>query len=197
MSQSDTKSSGGFQDKASGAKSSYSQSQKYKSQKYKSQRRRGLRSMGAMATKAAQPALRKQGFAMADLIVKWPHIIGERLAAICQPKRLVFPRGQRLNGVLHCQALGAWALELQHQSPLVIERINSYFGYQAVVKISLSQGYFDSVWRTEPSKKNDEKKLARVKLDPAVDTQLTRIENAELRKAMRSLAQQVTLKNHN
>lgn len=161
------------------------------------QRRKGLQPMGAMALKAAHPALRKQGFAMADLIVKWPHIIGERLAAICQPKRLVFPRGQRLNGVLHCQALGAWALELQHQSPLVIERINSYFGYQAVIKISLSQGYFDSVWRTEKTSKNEQQGWASVKLDPQLDTKLTRIENAELREVMQSLAQQVTFKNHN
>lgn len=105
--------------------------------------------------------------------------------------RAKIERGLALSG------FGAWALELQHQSPLVIERINSYFGYQAVIKISLSQGYFDSVWRTEKTSKNEQQGWASVKLDPQLDTKITRIENAELRQVMQSLAQQVTFKNHN
>ena len=38
------------------------------------------------------------------------------------------------------RCLGAMALELQHQTPMLLERINSYFGYRAVAQLRLVQG---------------------------------------------------------
>lgn len=42
--------------------------------------------------------------------------------------------------MLHVRVAGAFALELQHLEPVVIERINAHFGHAAVARLKLTQG---------------------------------------------------------
>ncbi len=97
----------------------------------------GPRSLAAALPEAAKRTLRHHGFAEAGIVTDWPAIVGETLAAHSTPIRLGFPRGKRLEGTLHVSVSGALALELQHLEPLVLERINGYFGYRAVGRLKL------------------------------------------------------------
>ena len=102
------------------------------------QRRGGkARSLGQLLPGLTKPILGKQGAALADILLEWPLIAGEALAGICRPDRLVFPRGRRNGGTLHLRVVSAAALELQHESPRLIERVNRYFGYAAVDRLRL------------------------------------------------------------
>ncbi len=82
-------------------------------------------------------AIGRRGFTQGVLLNDWPAIVGAGLAAVSQPEKLVFPRGERIGGVLHIRVSGGVALELQHLEPLVIERINGHFGYGAVARLRL------------------------------------------------------------
>jgi hypothetical protein len=62
------------------------------------------------------------------------------MAARTAPIKLAFPRGQATLGTLHVRVTGPFALELQHLTPQVIERINGFFGYAAVGRLALIQG---------------------------------------------------------
>ena len=97
----------------------------------------GPRSLAASLPEAAKRTLRHHGFAEAGIVTDWPAIVGEALAAHSTPLRLGFPRGKRLEGTLHVSVSGALALELQHLEPLVLARINGYFGYRAVGRLKL------------------------------------------------------------
>lgn len=105
----------------------------------------GRRKFGPTALAAAlagitDTAFRKRGFAETSIITDWPTIVGETLAAETAPQKLVFARGGTTGGVLHVRVNGAFAIELQHLMPLVIERINGYFGFAAVARIAMTQG---------------------------------------------------------
>ena len=101
---------------------------------------RGLLAVGTSLPKIAAPALRKRGFAQAKLITDWPAIVGEMLARKTLPQKLVFPRGNRGDGILHLRVSSGFALELQHIAPQLIERINAFFGYRAVADLRYQQG---------------------------------------------------------
>ena len=101
---------------------------------------RGLLAVGVSLPKIAAPALRKRGFAQARLITDWPAIVGEKLANETMPQKLVFQRSNRGDGILHLRVSPAYALELQHIAPQVIERINAFFGYRAVADFRYQQG---------------------------------------------------------
>lgn len=93
------------------------------------------------------PALAAQGFAASDVVVAWPEIAGERLAAFSRPMKLEWPkrgghdpRDRPEPATLVVRVEGAFALEMQHVAPLLIERINARYGWRAVRRIVLKQG---------------------------------------------------------
>jgi hypothetical protein len=102
-------------------------------------RRGGMRAIGAALPAATKGAVARRGFAEARLLLDWPAIVGEALARQTVPERLQRPRGEG-GGVLHVRVAGAFALELQHLEPVVIERINAHFGHAAVARLKLTQG---------------------------------------------------------
>ena len=85
-----------------------------------------------------EPAARRRGLAEAKLLTEWPTVIGQALAARCHPVRLSHsadPSG----GILSLHVAGTAALELQHSEPQILERINGFFGYEAVHRLRLIQ----------------------------------------------------------
>jgi hypothetical protein len=97
----------------------------------------GPRLIGRAVPEVAGKALGKRGLAFGALLTDWPSVVGPQLALRTAPDKLSFPRGKREDATLHIRAMGAVALELQHLEPLIVERINGFFGYRAVARIRL------------------------------------------------------------
>jgi hypothetical protein len=94
---------------------------------------------------AIDPLLARQGFGASDIVLYWEEIVGQRLASMSEPLCLRWPpRGARggdlLPATLVVRVEGAHALELQHVSGMVIERVNAYLGFNCVGRIALKQG---------------------------------------------------------
>jgi hypothetical protein len=99
------------------------------------------RRVGTILPPAARKAFRQKGFAEGAVVRHWREIAGERLARTTLPLRLSFPRGKRAEGAtLHLVTAAGAALEVQHQIPLLIEKLNLFYGYPAVARIALRQG---------------------------------------------------------
>jgi hypothetical protein len=67
-------------------------------------------------------------------------VIGADLAQKLSPERIVFARNERRNGTLRLRCASAFATEAQHLEPVLIERINAFFGYGAIARLVLVQG---------------------------------------------------------
>jgi hypothetical protein len=103
-------------------------------------RYRGPRKIAELLPAIAGQAIRRYGFAEARLLTHWRALLGETLGARTVPVRLRFPFGERQGGVLVIRASGPVALEVQHLAPQLIERLNGFFGYPAVVALRIEQG---------------------------------------------------------
>jgi len=104
------------------------------------ERRGAVRALAAEVPRIAGLALGKYGFGEAQLVTQWDAVMGSELAEKLAPDRLSFPRGERRGGTLRLRVAAGFALEAQHMEPLLIERINGFFGYAAVARIMLVQG---------------------------------------------------------
>jgi hypothetical protein len=104
------------------------------------ERRGRVRAIAAEVPRIAGAVLGKRGFAEAQLVAQWPAIIGDSLAQGVSPEKLSFPRGERREGTLHLRVAPGLALEVQHREPVLVERINAFFGYRAVARLALKQG---------------------------------------------------------
>jgi hypothetical protein len=95
----------------------------------------GFRAVGVAVSKLAAPVVvRRGGGILVRLKSEWPAIIGPDWAAVSWPTAL----GR--DGVLKLRAASTAALELQHRAPLLIERINLFFGRLVVTRLALVQG---------------------------------------------------------
>jgi len=97
------------------------------------------RSLSAVAGPIARKALGKRFAALGALLGDWPHIVGADMARRTQAEKLEFPHGERQGGTLTIRAASADALELQHETPRILERLNGHFGYRAIDRIKLIQ----------------------------------------------------------
>ncbi len=108
------------------------------------QRRRGgagPKAVAAEIERLTRPAIGRRGFAEAGVITEWPAIVGPALAAQTCPLKITRAGGESPSGTLHLRvASGAMAMQLQHLEPLVIERVNGYFGYRAIDRLAITQG---------------------------------------------------------
>ena len=97
---------------------------------------------------AIDPALAKQGFGESSIILHWDEIVGPRIAKASEPLKLQWPpRGPKSSpdarlepAILVIKVEGSFALELQHQAPLVIERVNAHLGWRCIGKLAMRQG---------------------------------------------------------
>lgn len=104
------------------------------------ERRGYLRAVGQELPRIAGRVLGKRGLGEAQLVAEWSAIVGPELSAETLPVKLSFAAGGRKNGTLKLRVTSAAALAVQHREPLILERINGFFGYAAVAQLALIQG---------------------------------------------------------
>jgi hypothetical protein len=99
-------------------------------------------------------AFRRFGFVQSSVVTRWPEIVGERHAQVCMPEAIRFPPGEKSDGILQLVVLPAHAPLIQHVIPEIVERVNRFFGYKAVVRVKMRQGAVQpprgEAARTEP-----------------------------------------------
>ena len=98
------------------------------------------RSVSSMLPDAGRAAFRRFGFVQSSVVSRWREIVGERYADVSAPESIRFPHGKREGGVLTLVVEGAYATTIQHVAPVIVERVNRFFGYEAVEKIAFRQG---------------------------------------------------------
>ncbi|MGE0005674.1 MAG: DUF721 domain-containing protein, partial [Parvibaculaceae bacterium] len=89
-------------------------------------------------------AFARYGFAYADLITQWPAIVGEDVAQWSEPERIKWPRPgadeRRQGGTLVIRVTPGRGLDLQHETPRIIDRINAFHGFSAITQVKIRQG---------------------------------------------------------
>src|SRR3569833_2017042 len=100
--------------------------------------------LSAMLGDVLTAAYAKQGFAARELVIRWAEIAGSELAAHAEPLKMQWPRsvdGQPQEpATLVLRVEGPMALEIQHSSDVILERVNRNFGWLAVGRLALRQG---------------------------------------------------------
>lgn len=107
---------------------------------------KGLRNISRLAQDIGRVSFKKQGFNGIEIFKQWPYIVGDHLNQYCAPEKISWPRGRsevdsdQLNGAtLVIKCLGAFALEIESNAPIILQRANIMFGYAAIGKIKLKQ----------------------------------------------------------
>jgi len=101
------------------------------------------RRLGELLERCLSQTLARQGFASTELVTRWPEIVGAEIAAHAEPLKISWPRGPHAEATTPATLLlrveGPSAIEIQHLSGVILERVNRFFGWRAVGKVALRQ----------------------------------------------------------
>ena len=117
----------------------------------------------------------KFGANSGDLKSRWREIVGESLAIRSEPVKLVKTRAG--GATLELRVAGPVAALIQHQAPLILDRLNLYLGAGAVAKLRIMQGPLSrdparNAGRSAAAKVAAPIRRARSPLDAAVERKL-------------------------
>lgn len=154
-----------------------------------------LQGISSVLGNIAKRMLGKKAFVEADIICNWANIVGDEMADFLIPVNISFKKGERSDGVLTIAAAGgAFALEVQLKNKLLIDKVNTFFGYRAVSSIKIIQ---------DPNialKKNDdipniEKKLVTKEEENYIKSLSENVKNTELSLALQRLGEAIVVNN--
>ena len=154
-------------------------------------RRGRVRALGETLQPITRQALGSRCLAEATLIAEWPTVAGEDTARLCQPRHLRFPkRDIRRDGTLTLRVKPAEATRLSYREPVLVERINAFFGYRAVARLRLEQGPLKQRERYQPPQQRE---LAPEEAQ-YVSKSVAEVEDPELRAVLERLGRAVQAK---
>jgi hypothetical protein len=152
-------------------------------------RARRTRAMADLLPTAGGAAFRRFGFGQSSIVSRWPEIVGARYAAVSAPESIRFPVGRKTGGTLTLVVEGAHAPMMQHVAPAIQERVNQFFGYEAVAKVAIRQGLVQVEKRKSRAAPPS---LRPVTLPVDMKDSLRDIADPELRLCLESLARGLT-----
>jgi hypothetical protein len=128
----------------------------------------------------------KQGFGSGALVTHWDEIVGAEIAANTEPLKLQWPRVPAGEDEPGCATLvlrveGPAAIEIQHLSGVILERVNRFLGWRAVGRVALRQAPLARRRKLNASNEPDALAVARVAKG------LTGIDDEGLRNALARL----------
>jgi hypothetical protein len=130
-------------------------------------------------------AYAKQGFAARELVTRWADIAGPEVAAHSEPLKIQWPRpveGQQQEpATLVLRVEGPMALEIQHASDVILQRVNRFFGWSAVGRLALRQAPLSRRNQPKGSRAPDATSIAKV------EETLSSVEDPDLRAALARL----------
>jgi len=109
---------------------------------------RGLAAqLGSLLNGVVEPTLAARGLGQMSLVTHWPEIVGAEIARYARPIQIRWPpRGAKRGpdetapATLVLRVDGAFALEAQHASAIIVERVNAHLGWRCIEKIAFRQG---------------------------------------------------------
>lgn len=97
----------------------------------------GMRPVADMLPSISGAACREFGFVQSAIVSRWAEIMGADYVGVSAPEAIRFPPGKRSDGVLSVIVEGEHAPIIQNAAPAILERINHFFGYPAVTRVTI------------------------------------------------------------
>lgn len=157
-------------------------------------RMRGFEAASTLLAGRIRQAGESRGFAVSRLLTNWPEVVGRDLAAICRPVRITHPR-DGFGATLVLLTTGPTAPMVEMQAPLIREKVNACYGFNAVARVRVTQtaptGFADGQAVFAPAPKPRPDPAAERARQQAAQDMVPQFDDSELRDKLLRLAQNI------
>ena len=135
----------------------------------------GLRPFSSSIPKILKKHLKKGGYNYSSIVDNWTKIVSKKISDACYP--LTVKMGKEIkNGNLVLNVVHGKELEVEYEKSEIIDKINSFFGYNCINQVSLKI--------TQHTLKSKIKFFQKIENPLKVEEKMSKIENKELKNSL-------------
>ena len=96
----------------------------------------GLRPFSSSIPKTLKKYLQKGGYNYSNIIDNWTKMVGKKISDACYPIKVKMGREMK-EGNLVLSVIHGKEMEIEYEKKEIIDKINSFFGYNCISKVTL------------------------------------------------------------
>ena len=96
----------------------------------------GLRPFSSSIPKTLKKHLKKGGYNYSSIVDNWTKMVSKEISDTCYPVTLKMEKGMR-DGTLILNVIHGKEIEVEYAKNDIIDKINSFFGYSLIKKVTL------------------------------------------------------------
>lgn len=150
-----------------------------------------LESLGSIFIPLIKSAISAEDLVGVDILLNWKDVVGNEIFSYCQPIKTKFnPKNSERTLYLEVP-VGGFALEIQHKEKYIIDKINAYFGYNAIHKINITQNINMHIRKNNDENYNSEAKIISEEDEKYLLDLTTEIKDSKLRENLIKIGKNV------
>ena len=135
----------------------------------------GLRPFSTSIPKSLKKYLRKGGYNYSNIVDNWTKIVGKEIYDKCYPVTIKMGKEMR-DGTLILNVVHGKEIEVEYKKNEIIDKINSFFGYNCISSVSLK------IIQTQIVKKN--KILPKIRDLKKIEEKIDKVKNNQLKNSL-------------
>ena len=135
----------------------------------------GLRPFSSSIPKTLKKHLRKGGYNYSNIVDNWTNMVSKKISDACYPETVKMGKEMR-NGTLVLNVIHGKELEIEYEKKEIIDKINSFFGYNCIGNIKLKI--------TENKIKLNEKIFPKIKNLSKIEEKMSRVNDNSLKSSL-------------
>ena len=132
----------------------------------------GLRPFSSSIPKTLKKHLKKGGYNFSSIVDNWTKMVSKEISDTCYPVTLKMEKGMR-DGTLILNVIHGKEIEVEYAKNDIIDKINSFFGYSLIKKVTLKV-IQDKIIRNNKS-------LPKIKNLNKIEEKMNKINNSQLK----------------
>jgi hypothetical protein len=138
----------------------------------------GLRPFSSSIPKTLKKHLRKGGYNYSNIIDNWTKIVSKKISDNCYPVTVKMKKDMK-DGTLVLNVIHGKEMEIEYKKNEIIDKINSFFGYNCVSKVTLKI--------VQDKLKSDNKVFPKINNISKIMEKMSKVNNEELKSSLNNL----------
>ena len=146
----------------------------------------GLRPFSSSIPKTLKKYLKKGGYNYSNIVDNWTTMVSKKISDSCYPISIKMGKEMK-NGTLILNVAHGKELEIEYAKSQIIDKINSFFGYDCISQINLKI--------IEEKIKLKKNKFNKIKNISIINEKIANVQNPELKKYLKNFLKAFDEKN--
>ncbi len=146
----------------------------------------GLRPFSSSIPKTLKKHLKKGGYNYSNIVDNWTKMVNRKISDVCYPITVKMGKEMR-DGTLVLNVLHGKELEIEYEKKEIMDKINSFFGYNCISQITLKI--------VQEKIKPKQKQFTKIKDFSKINEKLDQVDNNQLKSSLNNFLKAFNEKN--